>query len=255
MNKKKKWLKIGIVAVALIISGFVYCFIHLGTKNNADMITYQLQTGNTGGSQVTGSVITNSDTTGDAVTFDEERTGAEETVSLMEGADSKTSVSEKMTDQTELTSIIVYVCGAVMTPGVYELKEESRVVDAIYAAGGLAVQNAAELINQAEKITDGQRIYIPYAEDLTALSEAEIAAGQSAVSQKTETVDNNKKVNINTAKEEELITLTGIGPSRAQSIIAYREENGFFEEPEDIMNVPGIKEAAYDKIKDDICTY
>lgn len=155
----------------------------------------------------------------------------------------------------EKSSVFVYICGAVMRPGVYELPSEGRVVDAIRAAGGLAADADATQVNQAEKLTDGEQITV-----LTKEEAANLPAGQNTQNAGPDTrngaaagqADTAPKVNINTATREELMTLKGIGESRADDIIAYRESNGAFGRVEDIMKVSGIKNSLFNKIKDRI---
>ena len=138
------------------------------------------------------------------------------------------------TEYVENKSIYVYVCGAVNSPGVVCLTEGARIYEAIAAAGGLTAEAAQGVINQAELLLDGQMVYVP-------------KVGEDYVV--AETVGDGL-VNINTAGLEELMTLPGIGESRATDIINYRENTGAFLVIEDIMQVSGIKEAAFDKIKD-----
>ena len=128
-------------------------------------------------------------------------------------------------------------------PGVYELAGDARVYEAIALAGGLNDAAAGEALNQASTVTDGERIYIPTAEEL----EKGIVDGQTA--QVTGT-DNQGKININTAAKEELKTLPGIGDAKADSIISYREANGGFQTVEELKQVEGIKEGVFNKIKD-----
>lgn len=135
--------------------------------------------------------------------------------------------------------IAVYVCGAVQHAGVYELPEGSRVHEALALAGGLTEDAAQTAVNQAERLTDGQMITIPTAEEAEQLA-AEQAAAQDGL------------VNINTADEQELKTLPGIGDAKARSIIAYREKNGAFRTIEDIKNIEGIKEGVFAKLQDHI---
>lgn len=132
----------------------------------------------------------------------------------------------------------VYICGHVRCPGVYSLPEGARVVDAVDAAGGFAEDADTEYWNLAGFLQDGQQIRVPSMEE-SREPEPENSGSSS-----------DGRVNLNTADETELSTLTGIGPSRARAIIAYREENGPFRSIEDIMNVSGIKEASFAKIKD-----
>ena len=111
--------------------------------------------------------------------------------------------------------------------------------------------------NLAERIADGEKIYIPTQEEVLKMQESNVEVPKLTeyLSQKENQDDLSKGdvVNINTADIEQLCTLRGIGKSRAEEIIAYRNEYGSFEKIEDIMNVPGIKEASFQKIKDKIC--
>ncbi len=133
--------------------------------------------------------------------------------------------------------ICVDVCGAVEHPGVYFLEEGARVYEAVQMAGGLTPDADVNRINQAEALQDGAKVRIYTTEEAEALQESEAASGL---------------VNLNTADEELLCTLSGIGEARAKDIIAYRKEHGAFRTVEEIMNVSGIKEATFEKIKDKI---
>lgn len=147
----------------------------------------------------------------------------------------------------DASTVFVHVCGAVKVPGVYELSGSARVYEAIERAGGVKDDAAAEALNQAEKVTDGERIYVPTKEEL----EKGIVAGEEPKVTKAD--DNNGgKININTADKEALKTLPGIGDAKADSIISYREANGPFGAIEDLMNVEGIKEGVFHKIEDKI---
>ena len=137
----------------------------------------------------------------------------------------------------EKNSIYVYVCGQVYCPGVFALPEGSRVIDAIECAGGMTGEAASTYLNQAELLEDGQKVYVPTQEETEAEKPTSISDG---------------RININTARKEELMTLSGVGESKAEAIIRYREEQGRFEQIQDIMNIEGIKEGVFDKIKDKI---
>lgn len=147
--------------------------------------------------------------------------------------------------------IYVDVTGAVKTPGVYTLPAGSRVFEAIALAGGTREDASLESLNQAGILEDGQQIRV-YTEE-----EAEQMAGQNLLSgtepaSAQEKGQNTSKVNINTAGKEELMTLTGIGETRAEAILAFRQEAGGFQTPEDLMQVEGIKEKTFEKLKDQI---
>ena len=178
-------------------------------------------------------------------------------------------------------TIYVDVCGAVAEPGVYELSSDSRVFQAIEKAGGYLPEAAVSYLNRARSLSDGQQIYVPTREEVDSQT---IPPTQDGTTQTGTIADNNvngtgstdstkigkasgdkqqptsdsaggsadSRINLNTADVSQLTTLTGVGESKALAIIAYREENGPFTSVEDIMNVPGIKEGTYEKIKDKI---
>lgn len=154
--------------------------------------------------------------------------------------------------------VFVHVCGRVRNPGVYQLPQGSRVYEAIDAAGGFEEDGAVEYLNLAEEVQDGMKLEVPSESQVKQWTELGIlpaqgfmlgggaASGQGAKESKV------SRVNINTASKEELMSLRGIGESRAEDIIRYREKYGGFQSIEDIMNVSGIKDAAFEKIKDSI---
>ena len=170
--------------------------------------------------------------------------------------------SEAVSDK-EMQQAMIYVdvCGAVANPGVFQLVAGSRVFQAIEAAGGYLPEAALTCVNRAGVLTDGQQLYILTQEEMErqGLDPAEMSGasdgqmnGSAGTGQNTGMTAQDNRININTADEAQLTTLTGIGATRAQAIIAYREENGPFAAIEDIMNVQGIKEGTFAKIKDKI---
>lgn len=139
---------------------------------------------------------------------------------------------------------MVDVKGEVHAPGVYELPTDGRVKDAIAMAEGLTDEANELAINFAQKVEDQMVIYVPHEDDDSGLPEnTTTGAGEASGA----TV-----ININTASEQELMTLSGIGQAKAQQIIQYREENGLFDTPEDLMNVSGIGEKSFETLKDNI---
>mgnify|MGYP001034076582 FL=1 len=137
--------------------------------------------------------------------------------------------------------IRVYVCGAVANPGVVEIPGGSRAEDALLAAGGFGEEAARDAVNLADWVSDGQKLYFPAeGEEILPLADSGDAGTAAGL------------VNINTADAAALCTLPGVGESRAVDIIAWREANGGFDSCEDIMKVPGIKNAVYEKLKDKI---
>lgn len=157
------------------------------------------------------------------------------------GLDSLVSVSEsgeQTVCQTE-NLFYVYVCGSVAQPGVYALKEDSRIVAAIEAAGGFLEDAATEAVNLAAPISDGMQIVVP---DRNEAAAAQMRSERQA----------NGQVNLNTATAAELCTLSGIGEAKAEAILAYREEIGAFTSIEQIKNVTGIGESLFKQIKESI---
>lgn len=166
----------------------------------------------------------------------------------------------------------VDIKGAVNNPGVYEMKENSRVIDVISSAGGLKENADTSIINLGKKVFDEMFIVI-YTKDeidkykdktsssyniqkeiessyisIDENNDAQIA-NNSSEQKNANTKKNNDLININTAKKDELLTISGIGESKAEAIIKYRKENGNFSQIEDIKNVSGIGDAVFEKIK------
>lgn len=138
----------------------------------------------------------------------------------------------------------VQIQGAVRSPGVYEIEGDTRLFEIVEKAGGLTEDAAYERINQAKQVSDGESIYIK------TQSEADEEDRIAALA--TENGESSGKININTADEQSLMTLAGIGESKAKMIIEYRTSNGSFTSIEDIMKIQGIKEGVFNKIKNDI---
>lgn len=144
-----------------------------------------------------------------------------------------------------------HICGAVISPGVYPITEDYRVVDLVELAGGFTEEAAEDYINQALKVQDGQRVYIPTQEEVKELSAGEYMAGGEA-SGTSELISSDtsgeKLININTATAEELMKLPGVGEAKAASIIEYRNTKGKFKTIQDLMKISGIKEGLFNKV-------
>ena len=178
------------------------------------------------------------------------------------GSTDRTELSDASSEETK--TLVVHICGAVSAPGVYELPAGSRIIDAVEAGGGFLPEADEACCNLAEEIVDGCQIYIMTKSESCADGQTEKKAGiQTSPDSDMQTTDRNVRsnsapalenglVNLNTADVAALMTLPGIGESRAKAIISYREQHGAFTKIEDIMKISGIKQAAFSKIKDKI---
>ncbi len=156
----------------------------------------------------------------------------------------------KEIEKSESNTEFVDVKGAVVNPGLYEVDASYRVGQVIEEAGGFSHANT-QCVNLSQKISDEQLIYIP---DKSQMCESAEKNSQNNDLKKEEDTNSSTSslININSATEEELMNLTGIGQTRAADIVAYREENGDFSQKEDIKNVSGIGDSIYEDIKDQI---
>ena len=200
----------------------------------------------------------------------------ENTSDVMVEENSEIKITEEQEFLQKEEEIAVHICGAVNQPGVYYLKENQRLYEAVAKAGGFREDADEDYLNQALILEDGMKVVVPTMAETTVKNEIK----EIGLEEKEESLSKNilsaqesektaleegflhekegtgaiaaqeQKIDLNTADKTLLCTLPGIGESRAKSIITYREENGLFRTPEDVMNVSGIKEAAYEKIKD-----
>ena len=154
------------------------------------------------------------------------------------------SISSVSEEQKESAQIFVQIEGAVEKPGVYQMSDGDRVFALVEKAGGFRKDAYTADINQAEVLSDGQKLIV--------LTSKEQKAQQSAGSDGGSAQSSDGRIDINKAGAEELTTISGIGPARAEAIIAYREQNGRFSKPDDITKVSGIGESTYSRIKDRI---
>lgn len=181
-------------------------------------------------------------------------------------------IEQEEKEEIEIKNIKVDIKGEVVNPGVYELKENDRVSDAIKISGGLTENADTELINLSKILKDEMVIIIYNKNEIEEIRKTQNqpetiikyiekkctcpdATNDACIKKEinSESEENkDKKISINTASLEELLEITGIGETKAKAIIKYREENGTFETIEDIKNVSGIGESTFEKIKNNI---
>lgn len=170
----------------------------------------------------------------------------------MENSEDLKNISE-LNNEKNIKKIIIHITGSIKCPGIVELDENSRITDAIEAAGGLLDNADVSKVNLAYILKDAQKIYIPSIYDLEEIVYVTNDSGNNVlVENKFEGGKN--MINLNSATQTELEQLPGIGTSTALKIINYKNEHGNFKNIEDIKNVPGIGNARYEAIKDLICT-
>lgn len=144
--------------------------------------------------------------------------------------------------------IVVHVAGAVFTPGVYHLPADSRVADAVAAAGGGLATAALDSLNLARILSDGEQVYVLTTEQAASGAPSPGTGGGAGPVDTGAGAEG--RVNINTASATELEELPGVGPATAQKIVDEREANGPFAAPEDLMRVPGIGEKKFESLRE-----
>ncbi|AST92647.1 helix-hairpin-helix domain-containing protein [Sutcliffiella cohnii] len=154
-------------------------------------------------------------------------------------------ITEEKSEENNIL-VIVDVKGEVNIPGVYQLTTGERVMDAIMKAGGFTEEANSHHVNLAALVTDEMVIYVPkHGEEMM-----DVAVTTQPIN--SSSGESEGKININSASEEELTKLTGIGPSKAKAIVRYREEHGFFKSVDELVNVSGIGDKSLASIRDEI---
>lgn len=255
---RKEYWKFAGMAVFLLAAGFFYWLSTAG--NDKIVLPARSAAQDSDLEEISGQAGTAGAGCPEAV--DPGQSEAVDTASQEIGGDWQQGGMQEM--EAERPSCFVHICGEVVSPGVYELKEGSRIFEAVEKAGGFTEDAAGESINLAAKVTDGMRVVILSTGEAESLAAAGVGLpfgagtgtggvyGRDGVgmSPGPDSEGKTQLVNLNTATKEQLMTLSGIGESRAEQIIRYRETHGSFRKIEDIMKIPGIKDAAFEKIKD-----
>ncbi|WP_099780189.1 helix-hairpin-helix domain-containing protein [Streptococcus suis] len=174
-----------------------------------------------------------------------DQTGLTDFPQLEQTSSSSDLVEETSTEVSKEPSLLVVdVKGAVVKPGLYTLEADARVNDAVEAAGGLTSQANPKSINLAQKLSDEAVVYVASKDE-----NISVVASTTASSAMSQEEKNTSLVNLNTATEADLQTISGIGAKRATDIIAYREANGGFKSVDDLNNVSGIGDKTMESIR------
>jgi len=246
---KKKYAIVGITCSFLLISGVCYSCAYNKSDTSALLVTSLTDGEENTKAQSKERLVS------DGLESKELNVKEQNSIEMNSLLDSdvteKTDISNNNSNNTD---VYVHICGAVAKPGVYQAAQGTRLFDMIELAGGLIKEAAGDYINQAQTVTDGQRIYIPTEDEVKDISVAEYTAGEYLEDTQRDTVNKDISgqttdlININTANAEELMNLPGIGQAKADSIIDYRVSQGKFKTIEDLMSIPGIKEGLFGKI-------
>ncbi|HEL2278352.1 TPA: helix-hairpin-helix domain-containing protein [Streptococcus suis] len=174
-----------------------------------------------------------------------DQTGLTDFSQPQQSSSSQEQLEEVSTEASEESSqLVVDVKGAVVKPGLYTLEANARVNDAVEAAGGLTSQADPKSINLAQKLSDEAVVYVASKDE-----NISVVASTTASSAMSQEEKNTNLVNLNTATEADLQTISGIGAKRATDIIAYREANGGFKSVDDLNNVSGIGDKTMESIR------
>ncbi len=234
MDKKQKWKRIAAICF-VAVCGVVCLLLHYGSKGNKQLVLEKASAG--------------SSLTAEAGGEEADVSEAEKKMQA-DGTDASGQIPDTNAPEA-VRSVYVHVCGAVTKEGVYVLPEGSRITDGIAAAGGFLEDADTTYHNLAARLADGQKIYVPTTEETRNLSAEE--RGVSAVGRSEDNgAEGIKKVNLNTANVTELMTLSGIGEAKAESIIRYREKVGSFQSIEELKHVSGIGEAMFERVRENI---
>lgn len=236
MKKRKTWI---IAAVFILICGGVCVWLRV--RDSSGTIRFESGVGGVPAKKDTATEDTDSAKTNG--------TESGENAKAPEGMETLPNGTETPVAR----RLYVHMCGAVALEGVYELPAGSRLTDGIAAAGGFTEEADTSFHNLAACLQDGQKVYVPTKEEVKDLSvEERLTHGALPETDHSgeQGAGTEKKVNLNTADVSELMTLSGIGQSKAESIIQYRTKVGPFSETEELKNVTGIGDAMFERIKE-----
>lgn len=224
-QKKRKRIAMGVMLAFFAVSGFWYYFFHIRNEAEAEGLKADKEA---------------------KTAWDK----APET-GQMEQTDALGTGKMPEPEQPE-QSLCVFLCGCIAKEGVYRLAAGSRLYEAVELAGGFGGEADETYHNLARFLVDGERIYIPSKAETQEFALTERVNGSGMSQEGNASMLELRKINLNTATREELMSLAGIGAAKAEDIIEYRTKAGAFAAPEEIMNVSGIGAAMFEKIKEHI---
>ena len=248
MNKKKRFQVVIMVAAVFLCGIFYVC---LGPGRAA-----VLADEGEGQTFVAGGVKTSGDPEGIVPDGTDASSERDDTVASLsasgpsgtDAGDTATSDGRRageMPDAESSAGVFIYICGAVKKPGVYTFDSPPRVVEVVEKAGGFTKKADRASVNLASQVDDGAQVVV-----YEKLKDGQAANPAVGASSGTGDSDAQLLIDINTAGHEELMQIPGVGDAKASAIEAYRSEHGRFEKPEDLMQISGIKQGTFDKIKD-----
>ncbi len=258
---KRKYLILAAACSFLLIAGICYSFVYKNTASSATVqdLSQQQEESLSGMLSQDNSVKNltgelNQDNSEEVLAEASSQDNNEKSPTGALGQDNLeknlTRAPIKTLEQETSENCYVHICGAVNSPGVYSVRKDCRVVDLVNQAGGFTDEAAEDYINQALKVQDGQRIYIPTQKEVKELSAEDYMAGEASgmSEQSSPEPAGPKLININTATAEELMELPGVGEAKAASILEYRNTKGKFKTIQDLMKISGIKEGLFNKV-------
>lgn len=252
---KKKIIKTVSAVCFVVVCGAVCVWMHYGKQKTEHIVWEQKVAAGDSRNEEMSSAAADNDSDGDPEEGTQSDRVSESTVDDTVQPEDREQPEEPQAMEPQLV-ICVHLCGAVTAEGVYRLPEGSRLIDGVTAAGGFLTTADTSYHNLAARLSDGQKVYIPTKEETKDVSvEERTVLSEGTDPEKTGLKPGNAapaKVNINTAGVEELTTLSGIGESKAKSIIQYREKVGAFQRIEELKNVSGIGDAMFERVKEEI---
>ena len=255
MNKKKRF-QVVIMVAAVFLCGIIYVCLGPGRAavlaDDGEGQTFVAGGARTAGADSDGGSEVDSESNGADASFVRDDAASELGAlgtSEKDGVGTATSDGGRVGDMPDAESsagVFIYICGAVKKPGVYTFDSPPRVVEVVEKAGGFTKKADQASVNLASQVDDGAQVVV-YEKSKDGQVAANPAVGASSG---TGGSDAQLLIDINTAGHEELTQIPGVGDAKASAIEAYRSEHGRFEKPEDLMQISGIKQGTFDKIKD-----